>query len=291
MKTLFILSVLAVMTVPGTTFSQASPKQSILPHGTPVRIRLNRAISSADAQVGSSADFETLDDLKVGDLIVAPKGSKAIATVMEAVPKQRMTQGGTIRINIDRLRLPSGDTLPLSGVQNVSSDGRRLVTLVVQAKKEGMGSSIVATAIVGKDITIPTGHEVTLYTNTDYDLAGGLFIVLASDTHITEAQDHVGGLLGSRTAEGRQTAHTREVTHHTAEVTDAERIHDYLVECNGGRGLEGRLASGCQPLSAGQKLWGYVKGGNLVVQIDGKTRTYSILKSGYNPANEKKPDH
>ena len=144
----------------------------ILPEGTPVRMRMNRTISSADAQQGDNVDLETLDDIKVGDTVVIPTGSTAMATVTEAVPKRRMGRGGKLDVNIDYVRLPSGERLPLRGVQDVKGGGHT----------GAMTGAIVATSIVffpaaplflfmhGKDITIPKGHEVTVYTNTDYEL-------------------------------------------------------------------------------------------------------------------------
>lgn len=149
--------------------------QTVLPEGTPVRMRINRTISSADAHVGDNVDFETLDDIKLGDFIVIPKSSTAIATVTEAQPKRRMGRGGKLAMNIDYVRLPSNEKLALRGVQDVKGGGHT----------GAMTGGMVATAIVffpaapfflfmkGKDITIPKGHEVTVYTSSDYTLARG----------------------------------------------------------------------------------------------------------------------
>ena len=145
---------------------------SILPEGTPVRMRINRTVSSADVHQGDNVDFETLDDIKVGELVVIPKGSTAMATVTEAVPKRRMGRGGRLNMNIDYVRLQSGVRLPLRGVQNAKGGGHT----------GAMTGAMVATGILffpaaplflfmhGKDITIPKGHEVTVYTSTDYGL-------------------------------------------------------------------------------------------------------------------------
>jgi hypothetical protein len=147
--------------------------QTVLSEGTPVRMRINRTISSADAHQDDNVDFETLDDVNLGELVVIPKGSTAIATVTEAQAKRRMARGGKLAMNIDYVRLPSGEKLPLRGVQEVKGGGHT----------GAMTGGMVAAAIVffpaapfflfmhGKDITIPKGHEVTVYTSTDYDLA------------------------------------------------------------------------------------------------------------------------
>jgi hypothetical protein len=152
--------------------AQPVQAQTLLPEGTAVRMRINRTISSADMHQGDIVDFETLDDIKVGDFIVVPKGSTAMATITAAQAKRRMARGGKLDMTIDYVRLPSGEKLPLRGIQNVKGGGHT----------GAMTAGMVATAIVfwpaaplfllvhGKDITIPKGHEVTVYTNTDYDL-------------------------------------------------------------------------------------------------------------------------
>ena len=85
-----------------------------------------------------------------------------------------MARGGKLGMNIDYVRLPNGDELPLRGIQSLKGGGHT----------GAMTEPWSATAIVfwpaapfflfmhGKDMTIPEGHEVTVYTNTDYKFAG-----------------------------------------------------------------------------------------------------------------------
>ena len=174
MKKPVLVPMIAALALPWVSFAQAPPQQSILPEGTPIRMRINRTVSSADAQVGDNVDFETLDDVNLGDMVVIPKGSMAMATVTDAVPKRRMARGGRLGMNIDYVRLPSGGKLALRGVQAGKGGGHT----------GAMTGAIVATSIVffpaapfflfmhGKDMVIPKGHEVTVYTNTDYILPG-----------------------------------------------------------------------------------------------------------------------
>uniref|UniRef100_Q01TQ6 PEGA domain protein n=1 Tax=Solibacter usitatus (strain Ellin6076) TaxID=234267 RepID=Q01TQ6_SOLUE len=151
----------------------AQEQQQILHEGTPVRMKISRTVSSGDAHQGDTVDFETLDDVKLGEMLLVPKGSVALATVTEAVPKKRMGRGGKLNVNIDFVRLPSGEKLALRGVQDVKGGGHT----------GAMTGAIVATSLVffpaaplflfmhGKDITIPKGQEITVYTNTEYDLS------------------------------------------------------------------------------------------------------------------------
>src|SRR5260370_24675834 len=91
-----------------TTFT--STKGFVLEEETPVRLRLNRTISSADAHVGDNVDFEVLDDITVNSTLVIPKGGLAFATVTEAQAKRRMARGGKLDINIDYVKLVTEGT-------------------------------------------------------------------------------------------------------------------------------------------------------------------------------------
>ena len=160
-------------TAPKTEAAPPKPPLAFgLEDGTPVRLRLTRNLSSADAKTGDKVDFEVLDDVKVKDILLIPRGGIAWATITDAEPKRRMGRGGKLDVNIDDVRLIDGEKAHLRAV------------------KEGKGGShtgamtgaMVATAIVffpaaplflfmkGKDITIPKGTEITAYVDGDISL-------------------------------------------------------------------------------------------------------------------------
>ena len=152
------------------SFNLSADQEQVLHEGTPVRMKINRTVSSSSAHEGENVDFQTLDDVKLNDMTVIPKGSTAIGTITEAVPKGHMGKGGKLNMNIDYVRLPNGEKLALRGVQEMKGGGHA----------GAMAGGMVATAIVfwpaaplflfmhGKDISIPEGHEVTVYTNSEY---------------------------------------------------------------------------------------------------------------------------
>src|SRR5713101_6552771 len=55
-----------------------------LEDGTPIKLRLTRNLSSADATTNDRVDFEVLEDVKVKDVIVVARGGLALATITEA---------------------------------------------------------------------------------------------------------------------------------------------------------------------------------------------------------------
>ena len=143
-----------------------------LEDGTPVRLRINRTVSSEDAQVGDTVDFEVLDDVKSHDVILISRGGIAWATVTEAQSKRRMGRAGKLNINIDNAKIVDGEKVPLRAVKEVKGGSH----------VGAMTGAIVATSIVffpaaplfllmkGKDITIPKGTEITAYINGDISL-------------------------------------------------------------------------------------------------------------------------
>ena len=143
-----------------------------LEDSTPVKLRINRNISSADAQVNETVDFEVLEEVKIHDVVVIPRGGTAWGTVTEAQPKRRMGRAGKLNINIDNVRLTSGEKVALRAIKDVKGGGHQ----------GAITGAIVATSIVffpaaplfllvhGKDITIPKGTEITAYINGDVPL-------------------------------------------------------------------------------------------------------------------------
>jgi PEGA domain len=154
------------------TSNFTSAKGFVLEDATPVKLRINRTISSGDAKVEDTVDFEVLQDVSVNGTLVIPKGGLAFATVTEAQSKRRMGRAGKLDINIDYVKLVSGDKAALRAIKEVKG-GSHVV---------GMTAGIVATSLLffpaapfflfmhGKDITIPKGTEITAYVSGDMKL-------------------------------------------------------------------------------------------------------------------------
>lgn len=156
----------------------------VLFDGTPLKLRIGRTMSSKDAKTGETVDFEVLEDVKVNDVLVIPRGGTAFATVTEAQSARRMGRGGKLNINIDHVRLITGEKVALRAIKDAKGGGH----------VGAMTGAIVATAIVffpaaplflfikGKEITIPKGTEITAYVNGDINLNPKQFLTSAVQT-------------------------------------------------------------------------------------------------------------
>jgi hypothetical protein len=152
-----------------------------LDDGTPIKLRLDRNLSSADAKAGDNIDFEVLEEVKVNDVVVIPKGNIAIGTVTAAEHKKRMARGGKLDIEIDYVKLADGEKAAIRAVKETKGGGHT----------GAMTGAIVATSLVvwpaapfflfmhGKDTTIPKGTEITAYVNGNMPLDFAKFAPVA----------------------------------------------------------------------------------------------------------------
>ena len=158
---------------PQAATPSAQPAPTVIPaltgfgleDGTPVHLRLTRNLSSGTDKTGDTVDFEVLDDVSVGGVIVIPRSGMAWATITEAHPKRRMGRGGRLDVNIDNVRLADGEKVPLRAIKENKGGGH----------VGAMTGAMVATGIIffpaaplflfmhGKDINIPKGTEITAY--------------------------------------------------------------------------------------------------------------------------------
>jgi TonB family protein len=160
------------------------PGQFILQDATPILLRLIRNVSSADAHVGDSVDFEVLEDVAVNGILVIPKGSVAVGTVTEVQSKRRMGRAGKLEIVLDYVRLADTDKAAIRAVKDAKGGSH----------VAGMTAGIVATGLLffpvaplfllmhGNDITVPKGAALAAYVNGDARLESSKFRSVIAQT-------------------------------------------------------------------------------------------------------------
>ena len=126
--------------------------------GTPVRLRLNRTVSSATAHEGDMVDFEVTEPVVVQGMAVIPKGSLAFGHVNKVEPKRRFGRAGELEISVDSVRLGDGGIATLRATsaegENQLHGGRLAATVV---------ASPVLVWVKGKNVQFERGVETTAY--------------------------------------------------------------------------------------------------------------------------------
>jgi hypothetical protein len=94
----------------------------LLADGTPIKLRLKQDVSSAGAKTGDVVDFEVLEDVKVGEAVVIPRGNPAIGTVTAVLSARRMGRAGKLNIELDYVRLADGQKATLRAVEEMKGE-------------------------------------------------------------------------------------------------------------------------------------------------------------------------
>lgn len=137
-----------------------------IPDGTPVRLSLMDSLSSATNHVDDPIHFEVWEDVKVGDIVVLPKGSTAQGHIVEAEPKRRMGRAGKLNFSVDYAKAPDGTNVRL----RASSERKG---------KDKTGTVIVGSVLLsplflimrGKDIELAKGTEFNAYVDGEREVS------------------------------------------------------------------------------------------------------------------------
>jgi hypothetical protein len=133
-----------------------------LQDGTPVRLRLNRTVSSASAHVGETVDFEVTEPVINQNYVVIAKGAVVLGRVTKVETKRRFGRAGALELSIDSVRLPDGGTILLRATpekgEGEMSGGRKAATIA---------ASPVLIWVKGKNVTFEKGTETTAYVSGD----------------------------------------------------------------------------------------------------------------------------
>jgi hypothetical protein len=159
----FCLAVLLPWGLP----AQQVPARSVkIPDGTVVKLALSAALNSATNEVNDQVLFNAVEDLKVGDVIVIPKGSTGVGHVVDVEKKKRLGRGGKLDFAVDYVKAFDGSNVRL----RASSTARG---------KEKTGTVIATTVLVsplfllmhGKDVKVPAGTQFSAYVDGDREIA------------------------------------------------------------------------------------------------------------------------
>ena len=150
---------------PGPTAATNAPSEKLLlVEGTDVPLTFDQDLSSKTATDGDTVELVLADDLKIGDVVVAKAGCKAVGEVTNAKKSGMMGKAGELNIRVDYLKV-----------------GDHKVHLRGSKGKEGASGTGAAVALTvlfgpiglikhGKNIDIKKGTALKVYVSDDISL-------------------------------------------------------------------------------------------------------------------------
>ena len=100
--------------------SQSARTQEKFTPGTELRAQFDKTIDAKKAKPGEIVEAKTLDEIKSGTQVIAPRGSKILGHVVAANPREKDTPS-RLEIAFDKLDLGDGSEIPFPAtIQAVS---------------------------------------------------------------------------------------------------------------------------------------------------------------------------
>lgn len=163
------LAVVPALAIPhATTPLTEQTKDSLLQSGTLIRISLDQTVSSSHSKVGDKFGYTVVDNIKVGDRIVVPAGTKGTGEVAAVRPAHGGGSNGMLRVTLDPVPVNTGQPVSVGITQSsVMADVN---------EKNGAGGTLAQVA----DITVPgfilfdllrKGSDVTLRAGAPFHVA------------------------------------------------------------------------------------------------------------------------
>ena len=140
-----------------------------LKEGTEVNLKFAQDLSSKTAAEDDRVNFELAEDLKVGDVVVAKAGAKAVGTVTRAKKSGMFGKGGELNVRLEYLKV--GDSrIRLRGNKGKEGDDKTGTTvaltvlfgpigLIKHGKNVEVKSGSPLKAFVDEDIKLPADKE------------------------------------------------------------------------------------------------------------------------------------
>jgi hypothetical protein len=136
----------------------------VLRDGDEVQLKFAEPLSSKTAQVDDPVAFVLGEDLKVGDVVVAKEGAKALGTVSVAEKAGMFGKGGQLSVRLEYLKV-GGTKVKLRGTKSRTGESKQDTAIVLTVLLGPIGL-----IKHGKDIQIPEGLALKAFVADDIAL-------------------------------------------------------------------------------------------------------------------------
>ena len=147
-----------------TTATAPVPEKLVLKEGADVNLKFSQDLSSKTAAEDDPVNLVLDQDLKIGDIVIAKAGAKAVGTITHAKKAGMMGKAGELNMRLQYLIV--GDTrLKLRGTKGKEGQGKEgtAVALTVLFGPIGLIKH-------GKNVDIKEGTPLLAYTDENFDV-------------------------------------------------------------------------------------------------------------------------
>jgi hypothetical protein len=170
----FSSAVFGQQTQPSTTEAAAAPAPApepaaatdklVLKDGSDVHLKFAESVSSKTATEGDTINLLLDEDLKIGNVVVAKAGTKAVGTVTHAKKAGMMGKAGELNMRLEYLKV-GDERVKIRGSKGKEGEGKE-------------GTAVVLTVLFGplglikhgKNVDVKEGTPLTAFLDQDYTI-------------------------------------------------------------------------------------------------------------------------
>lgn len=132
----------------------------IIPAGTPLKVALDRDISSESANIGDTVSFHMTADYSEFGHVLINSGETVRGSVASVERRKSGGRPGVVTVSVRSVRAVDGTYIPLRGTKAVTGKGRQGQAAALGTLTLGLGSTK-----KGLSAAIAAGTEFTVFTN------------------------------------------------------------------------------------------------------------------------------
>ena len=132
----------------------------VLPKNTKLKISVNQNLNSIESQTGDEFSATVLNDLNVNDINLIPVGSQLIGHIGGIIHSGKRSMQATIEISLDKIVLPGGKFIPLSGAKFAANKKYTNKNRSLKGEGNGLARGIALGALKGATLTFIPGSKV-----------------------------------------------------------------------------------------------------------------------------------
>ena len=194
-----------------------------LPANTVFKISLNDDVNSKVNKVGDPVTFTVQEDVKVGDVLVLPRGSQGSGQVTKVTRPKSFGRSGSLDISFDQVFSIDDEEIPTvlgpEAKDKLKMEAAAVGASAIGALALGPIGLVGGFFVKGKDVDLPAGTELYIQTQETVTTKG---LVLTNGAPSETLRKHVSStaVAGEKT-ESTKTAETSAVkeTEKTAQET------------------------------------------------------------------------
>jgi len=147
-----------IAALPAPVASMAAADGLTLAAGTPLKVAVAEEVNSTTHKAGDMFKLTVLEDLRIGDVVVIPRGTPVFAEITWRTGKGAFGKSGKLEFSLRYIEL-NGQRIPVTGDYRQEGEGNTVAT--------GVGViaiGVFAGFITGKRAQLPVGRELMAQT-------------------------------------------------------------------------------------------------------------------------------